>query len=121
MTASPTKNDLHDKDCVDSSLAMKITINGELKNKFCTWVARKKTESRCAIDTVSSHCPITCENYGGNCSVDSTARIKFTKEDGSNVMRYCTWIASKPNERCEYDNAVETCRNTCKEFSVRAV
>ena len=115
MTATPTATPsaTQNVNCVDSSLAMKITINGNQKIKFCKWVARKKTASRCAIDTVSSHCPTTCINYGGNCNVDSAARAKFTKADGSTVMRYCTWVAND-KKRCEYHNAIETCRSTCK-------
>lgn len=112
---NPDDND--ENTCVDSELRMKILINGNKKNRYCTWVARKDTEERCAIDTVSSHCPITCANYGGDCSIDSEARTKFTKDDGTQVMRYCTWVANDPDVRCLYENAIETCRVTCASFS----
>lgn len=107
--------------CVDSDLRMKILINGNKKNRYCAWVARTNTEERCAIDTVSSHCPITCADYGGNCSIDSEARTKFTKDDGTQVMRYCTWVANNPDVRCLYDNAIETCRVSCASYSSAAV
>lgn len=102
------------RSCEDSSLRMKIVINGEKKRRYCDWAARRETESRCNIPTVASHCPIACANYGGNCNIDSEARFKTEKPDGNTIMRYCDpWVINNASYRCTFPGVQNTCRSTC--------
>jgi hypothetical protein len=118
-TASPT-GEIGPVECIDSSLRMKIEISGQKRVKQCEWVARKEDESitakRCAIPSVASHCSASCEDYVSDCNVDSEARFKVSvNQDGTDktLLRYCAWVARKPNERCFYDGVGATCRKSC--------
>ncbi len=46
--------------CQDSTLRIKVTLNGKGAMRSCTWVANKKTEARCALDGVANACRATC-------------------------------------------------------------
>lgn len=72
---APTVSNFPSIHCVDSSMRFKLTIDGKKINRFCSWVARRKTDERCAITGVSNTCALTC----GTCSkcADSPLRLKF--------------------------------------------
>ncbi|GFH44677.1 predicted protein [Chaetoceros tenuissimus] len=117
-TVSPTGE--IDERCMDSTLKMKIEINGEKRVKQCEWVARKEdvtiTAKRCTIPSVASHCPVSCKDYMSDCIVDSEARFKVSvnqDDTTKTVLRYCAWAARKPDERCFYDGVGVTCRKSC--------
>jgi hypothetical protein len=106
-TATPTKA------CVDSPLRLKINRDGNQISRYCSWVAQKDTNNRCALDGVSAACPITC----GTCStcedpVDSL-RFKFTY-NGSEIVRNCDFIGRVPGKefgRCNQSGNI--CRSLC--------
>ena len=97
--------------CKDSTLRLKIPWNGGRVTRSCTWVAKKQTLVRCAVDGVAQACRETC----GTCSIceDSTLRLRIPW-NGKNVARYCTWVANKQTLiRCAVDGVADACPQTC--------
>lgn len=101
--------------CSDSTLRMKIKINGDYKLKYCDWAGRNAVGKRCSIPTVASHCPLTCAEYGGDCEIDSLALTKIMKDDKFGIHN-CAWVAEDASERCQYNGVAGTCRATCSSF-----
>ena len=100
--------------CVDSTLRLRITFNGDTKIRSCAWIANKATNYRCNnLPGVAEACPVTC----GTCStcadpVDDL-RFRFT-HNGNEIMRNCDFvgrIASKKTQRCADSSNI--CRSTC--------
>lgn len=110
--AAPSAPSVSDQ-CVDSPLRIKIPVDDQMVARSCEWVARKKTDERCAILGVSDTCPSACETCG-TCS-DSPLRIKFLMEgETKKIARSCEWVArTKTEERCLIDGMADTCRATC--------
>lgn len=108
-------NGLDDDTCKDSPLRMKTWIEADKRErmKSCEWVGRvaERVAERCALSDNKSHCPVSC---GVTCeNVDSAARFKIEKPDGSRINRYCSFVAKNPSERCAWEGVADTCRESC--------
>jgi len=99
--------------CTDSLLRFQFNRTTNQTNtkriKFCRWVARKKSDHRCAIPGVKETCALTC----GTCSSykDSPLPIRV-KYDGKYTLRSCEWVASDES-RCRIPGIRDTCRDSC--------
>jgi len=97
--------------CVDSSSRFRIVKpTGKKIWRGCAYVARNAA-SRCNFDGASETCPVTCNTC--DVCVDSPSRFKIRKNDGRKISRDCTWVATKPNQRCSLEGVTNTCRQTC--------
>jgi hypothetical protein len=101
---SPTGNS-----CADSQFRFKVRINGRFKAKDCGWVSN--SPGRCSLSGVSTHCPSTC----GTCSIcsDGSLKFKLTLHNGQSRFKVCSYVAKKPENRCNWDGVEDTCRRTC--------
>lgn len=99
--------------CADSPFRFQITRTWNQEPtkiaKFCLWVARKKTDRRCAIPGVRETCSLTC----GACSsyVDSSLQVMINAKE--EIFRDCEWVASDKS-RCRISGIYDTCRETCR-------
>jgi parallel beta-helix repeat protein len=92
--------------CVDSPLRMMV----DGRSRSCVWVARTNTESRCALENVASHCPVTCNACSSNQCSDSSST--FVLENG--LTKPCDWVARlNTSVRCALEGVEDTCRQTC--------
>lgn len=113
-TSSPTSS-TSSSNCVDTLLRIRFSnANGDKISRSCDWVARKKTNARCALTGVSESCPFTC----GTCSIcvdppsGQDLRFRFENTDGSMISRSCDWVARKQvAKRCGLTDNI--CRSTC--------
>jgi hypothetical protein len=98
--------------CSDSTVRFDIGDYPGITNstmKTCAWVARKATDSRCAIPGVASTCRSTC----GTCCMDSSDAFTFTYNDNV-VTKPCDWAARfNTNERCQVPEVSFHCPMTC--------
>ncbi len=91
--------------CVDSPLKM---IFPNKIARGCDWVAETKTQDRCEIEGVASHCPLTC----GTCieCVDSGKRFEMPFGE----IKSCAWVRrTDTKSRCKRKILSKTCRSTC--------
>ena len=109
-----------------TGLRFKFTKEGDEIDKTCEWVARKHTQSRCAL--TSNICRSTC----GLCAasptgspvvapaaapttcVDSTLRFMILGANGTRFVRSCTWVANQDTAtRCALSGVDQECPSTC--------
>lgn len=103
--AAPTDGEEDDIACIDSPL--KFVFKKIPRN--CVWASKGNSVKRCAKKGVSAHCPSTC----GTCEEKkcSDSGRKFVLENGA--KKRCGFFA-RNTDRCDkFDNAVETCRDSC--------
>lgn len=102
--------------CLDSPLRLRISTAGTKPkteiSRYCVWVARRDSKSRCALPGVSAACPATC----GTCnSCDDPVDLRFRfKINGRKVLRSCDFVKRikfKIPGRCKRSNNI--CRSTC--------
>jgi len=62
-----------------------------------------------------SYCPSNVNKV--SCS-DGTLRFKVTKEDGTQKLRNCGWVANNPTNRCTLDGVPSACPSTCNDCNV---
>ncbi len=115
QTSSPSPSPTVQKGpaCVDSPLKM---IFSNKIARGCDWVAETKTQDRCEIEGVASHCPLTC----GTCieCVDSGKR--FAMPFGE--RKSCAWVRrTDTKSRCKRKILSKTCRRTCGTCSYGAL
>jgi hypothetical protein len=112
-TTAPTSTAPTPTQCTDSTARFKVEWKGESLKKYCTWVADRKTKSRCAVNGVSAMCADTCRTCS-SCQ-DSTLPMKLTHQ-GKTITKSCTWVAdNKTAKRCTLDGVANACRSTCGE------
>lgn len=105
-TPSPTPVSGPTNNCVDSPLRM--LVDGALRS--CAWVARLNTESRCLLENVESHCPVTCNSCVTNQCTDSASTFNL----GDGLNKPCEWVARwNTSERCALEGVRDTCRQSC--------
>lgn len=110
-TASPTQPKEVLETCEDSSLPFKVNIGGKFKSRTCSWVAKARSTSRCALDGVSAACPSTCNT----CSSCVNSPLSFKVEiDGKFQRKRCKWVGKNRMERCKLPGVDSTCRSICK-------
>lgn len=102
--------------CVDSSLRLKINVNGNIIARSCTWVAAKDTNARCQLSAgVDAACPVTCGTCATCADPDPLLRFKF-EYVGNEISRNCEFVgrvAEKVDGRCAASGNI--CRATCGE------
>ncbi len=91
-------------ECIDSPLAM--YVNGILRD--CEWVEQRRNK-RCAKSGVAAHCPDTCDACEMFRCENTGRRFEI---DGIDWKVNCGFFENDP-DRCEYEGATETCRETC--------
>jgi hypothetical protein len=97
--------------CSDSTMVFnrEEVLDQEKKNR-CTWVARKDTDTRCAIPGVADTCRSTCNNCG--CS-DIDGKFEFTF-GGATIRKSCAWAGRTNTEsRCAIATVASNCPDTC--------
>ena len=119
-TGSPVESPTPVVKCKDSRVRFRLDIDHKVKKRSCKWVGQnsEKIDTRCGLENVDSHCPLTC----GACSEYKCAdskKVWFPKtnnEDLKDVNKRCTWVgknASKKDRRCGKKGVRRTCRATC--------
>lgn len=97
--------------CTDSSLRIKIKKDGKFIMRDCIWVSNKSTQSRCALNGVSSTCSETC-NTCSSC-IDSPLRLKIFWQEKF-IRRDCEWVNNRQTDRrCAVPGVADACRATC--------
>ena len=80
------------------------------KSGKCAWVARKDTDTRCAIPGIADTCRSTCNTCG--CS-DVDGKFDFTF-GGATISKSCAWAGRKNTEtRCAVATVASNCPDTC--------
>lgn len=93
--------------CTDSTL--KMFIRGRSK-RACSWVAANKTEERCMIPGVASHCPVTC----GACIMCVDSGKRFQMKNQAKDIKSCSWVRRTDTaSRCKKEGVASACRATC--------
>lgn len=100
--------------CVDSDLRLKIPkSDGTYMSRYCEWVRRRDTFTRCTMTGVSEACPQTCGTCLNCQDLPDDVRFKFTYND-KYIGRNCEYIGRQENKipaRCAASGNI--CRSTC--------
>lgn len=121
--------------CIDSSLNFQFTFNGNTSYRSCAFM-ETDTANRCSINGIANTCRQTCSTCvpvtlspsvvptavtpsptssntspPGICK-DSSFRF-LVEKDNTLIRRYCSWVATFPNDRCGLDGVTSHCPSTC--------